>query len=183
MAGEHLWRGSNGRRSTEGDGSSFSIDRDQRDGGLRDRDCLAVAETLGLDFDLDGDRCGAQAGGCGVKGHDIAKVNRRVKIDPIERGSDPPVATVDPGLDEARLVDVAEDGSAKDGAVDIGVSWHGNHPQGESPLWFVPVGVGWLWVALVRGGVLGRGGHVREGREGVVRVDSGSPDLGPPARE
>ena len=113
---------------------SLRIDRDKGYRGTRDCDMILRFIPLGLDLDKHGHAFGTQSAGAGIEADDIAKVDRSLEINPIERCGDPSVDSVAAGLDESGLVDKAEDHAAEDRAVLVGIAGHGDDLESQAPV-------------------------------------------------
>lgn len=148
----------NTRGRSEGDRFAIGADSDHRDSGAGDSD--GGAGEIALDFNIDenGDTGRAETFGACIEVDDVAKLDGGDEIDAIHGGGDPAVDAMAAGLDEAGLIDIAEDDAAEDRAVLIGVAGHGDDAEGEA--------------AVVMWGGLFRGGHavMVAGAEGARRA-------------
>jgi hypothetical protein len=108
---------------------------------------VARFESLGLNIDLDGDTCAADANGTRKEVDGVAHVDRAFELDAVDGDGNPSTLPVSSGLKVCSLVDVGEDDAAEDRAVGIRVAGHGHDAECE------------LVVGKVGGDRLRRGGR------------------------
>lgn len=134
MSWASLYNGSNRWLALIRHGLALAINCNHHKLRARYRVAIARCKSLSLNLHFNSHGCVAGANRLCIQVYDIANVHRALKNHLVECGSDPPVCAMRPRFNEPSLVDIAQNDTAENCAIVIGISWQRGNTERKTKL-------------------------------------------------